>query len=270
MTRDEMLTQFAALLDLDASALIGYANEDKLGGFNFDASQSKWPGGSLWEVEGQTLYALVRALKPTTVLELGTHRGCSTSHLAAAVLRNVHLKEWRKGNVIAVDVWEGAGDLIPADLREVVEQRFADAVDVIHSLPDNSVQFVFEDLLHGSEQVAAVIEALKPKLTSHAVVVHHDSEHGEDGVKVRRGIELAGITKYVSLLAAPSDCGLAVWRGEAKGDATQFTSDIPLKKMETYTADGTREEPTLPPTKKPAAKRTPAKKATHRKTAAKK
>lgn len=206
MNRNETLTALETFLSIPEGTLIPFADEDTIGGFNFDPNASDWPVGSIWAVEGETLYALVRAFQPDTVLELGTNRGCSTSHLAAAVQRN------GAGHVVAVDVWGGAGDLILPELRNVIEQRFTDALDAIASFEDGSLQFVFEDLLHGAEQVKAIIEALKPKLAPGAVVVHHDSEHGDDGVKVRSGITAAGVTSYASVLAAPSDCGLAVWR----------------------------------------------------------
>jgi hypothetical protein len=50
----------------DPQELIGYAAEDTLGGYHWDERQRQFPSGSLWQVEGQMLYALVRWLKPDT------------------------------------------------------------------------------------------------------------------------------------------------------------------------------------------------------------
>ena len=88
-----------------------------------------------------------------------------------------------------------------------------DALAFINEIDDDHIDFVFEDLCHGESEVYAIVTALKPKLRAGAVVVHHDSEHGDDGAQIRRALNRAGVN-YRSWLMSPSDCGLAIWRNE--------------------------------------------------------
>lgn len=209
MQLDDALRVIATHLHLSADALSAYAAEDDTGGFHTDAAKALWPGGSLWDGEGRTLYALVRALRPFKVLELGVHAGASTTHLRRAVQKNGY------GYVRSVDKWEGAGWLIPPELKTVGELYYRDALAQVRAFaatPSAPIDFVFEDLCHAEREIIDLLAALRPKLAPGAVIVHHDSEHGDDGEKVRRGIEGAGITDYVSLLAGETDCGLAVYR----------------------------------------------------------
>lgn len=200
------LTLIADQLSLNPVALETYANEDMIGGFHSSPQQAKWISGSLWEVEGKILYALIRALKPMSVLELGVHVGASTTHLRTAIEANGY------GYVTSVDKWGGAGAGIPARLKPHGKLVFEDALTYIKSLSDNSIDFCFEDMIHSESEVYDVITALRPKLRTDAVVVHHDSEHGDDGDKVRAGIARAGVTDWKSYAIAPSDCGLGIWR----------------------------------------------------------
>ena len=103
------LAAIAADWGFDADALIAYADEDEIGGY-----PERWPGGSLWSVEGQTLYALTRALKPARVVEFGTWQGCSGSHLAAALVANEH------GTLVCVDPYPPAIDVFAPELRGVI------------------------------------------------------------------------------------------------------------------------------------------------------
>ena len=218
MNLDNALSALAAFLKLDAAELHEYARADNLGGWHPDEAQRQFAVGSLFAVEGQALYALVRALRPARVLELGVNHGASTTHLMSALHTN------GSGKLTSVDIWGGAGYAIPDSLKPLVNLVYADALEAIAALDDNSVDFVFEDLLHGDEQTRLIIEALQPKLTPGAVVVHHDSEHGDDGVKVRAGIATAGISDYVSVLIEPSDCGLAVW--QADGERGEVVAEV--------------------------------------------
>lgn len=200
------LSALAEFLNLSADDLIAYASLDTLGGYSFDPEQATFPSGSLWGVEGSTLYALVRALKPATVYEFGAWRGASATHLRSAVRDN------GSGEVVSVDHWAGAGDLLPVDLLPYGRFVYAEAVSTLATLPDNSVDFAFEDAIHSDTEVRDICLGLQRVLKPGGVCVHHDSEHGDDGVKVRRGVRWAGVTEYISMLIEPSDCGLLAWR----------------------------------------------------------
>lgn len=209
MDLNTALTEIADFLSLDAQALIAYAAADDIGGFHFDPTQATFPGGSLWSVEGKVLYALVRALKPKNALELGTWHGASATHMLSAQLRNGY------GALYSVDHWEGAGTLVPDGLRDWWHITYADAVAYIDGKTHRrSIDFCFEDAIHSESEVYAIVTALKPKLKPGAVVVHHDSEHGDDGRQVKAGVTRAGITNWKSWLISPSDCGLLIWVNE--------------------------------------------------------
>lgn len=199
------LEQLAQRFGLDAGALIGYAHEDPHTGYD-----SGWPTGSIWQVEGQVLYALARALKPTTVLELGTWYGCSATHILQALNDN------RWGALRAVDnhVQGGPaqiGALIPDELRGRFEHTHIGILDYLITT-EEQFDFIFEDGMHDHEQVAQVWRAAQRVLTPGGFIVSHDATHFVVGAEVQRGMAQAGITDALFLSIDPADCGLAVWQ----------------------------------------------------------
>jgi hypothetical protein len=53
------------------------------------------PSGSIWEMEGKSIYCFIRCLKPKKILEIGNYKGRSSNHILQAVEKNgfgeVHL-----------------------------------------------------------------------------------------------------------------------------------------------------------------------------------
>lgn len=91
----------------------------------------------------ELLNILVRTLAPPAVLELGTSTGFSTIWLADSL-------EASGGTVLTVDndagrAAEATANLGEADLVSGVDQRVADAADVLAEQPDESWEFVFLD-----------------------------------------------------------------------------------------------------------------------------
>lgn len=222
MQLNEVLNLLAMQLLLAPDDLIRFANEDTLGGYSPDPTQRKWPMGSLFGVEGQILYALVRALKPGHVVEIGSLRGCSTAHLATALSVN------GSGRMTAIDVEEKARDLFPAHLESIVSPVIGDGLAWLRDQPDASIDFVFEDSSHATEMCAAVAELCKTKLAPGGVLVMHDAAHdfanleggqritSPVGGEIRAGLDRAIKNEYRVYLAEPSDCGVAVWRRKAE------------------------------------------------------
>ncbi|OBG23831.1 class I SAM-dependent methyltransferase [Mycobacterium sp. 852002-51057_SCH5723018] len=116
---------------------------------------------------GRLLYSLVRATRPTTVVEFGMSFGISALHLAAAVRDN------GAGRVVTTE--------LNADKISAAKQTFADTglADVITVLEgdalstlagfDGPVEFV---LLDGWKDLyLPVIELLEPRLSTGALVV---------------------------------------------------------------------------------------------------
>lgn len=202
MNLNTALEKLATQLNMDAQALKIYADEDAVGGYHSDPDFAKWQMGSIWEVEGKVLYALVRAMQPKNVLNLGVFHGCSCMHIAKA------LKVNGGGELIAVDNaprWEP-----PKDYEKFVSIVSGDALQYVTDvMPKSRIDMVFEDLLHTTEQVETVWREAVPKLKKSGVIISHDASHHIVGDDVRRGIENSG-HHYETYLIAPSDCGLAV------------------------------------------------------------
>lgn len=203
-------------LHLDPESLIRYAAEDPIGGYHIDEAKRSWSPGSIWEVEGKTLYALIRALKPENVVELGSWEGCSTTHLATALSVN------GSGHLTAVDIDAKAGSHFPPNLKAIRTVVTGDAIAWLAAQPDASIDFLFEDTSHTPDMCAAIATLCQTKLAPGAVLVMHDAGHdfayvGDNqtisstlGAEVRSGIERAMGSNYRMYLAEPSDCGLAV------------------------------------------------------------
>lgn len=216
MQLNDTLQLLALQLELNPDDLIRYAAEDVLGGYHIDETKRSWKMGSLWEVEGKTLYALIRALKPQTVVELGSWEGCSTTHIATALSIN------GSGRVTAVDLDAGAGGSFPPNLAKLRTVVTGDAIAWLAGQPDASIDFLFEDTSHSADMCAAIASLCQTKMAPGGVLVMHDAGHdfafvgggqivnSPVGAEVRSGIERALGSRYRVYLAEPSDCGLAV------------------------------------------------------------
>jgi len=198
MNLNEALTILALDLGIDANKLIAYAAEDDETGW--DMNKGRWPIGSMWGVEGQILYALIRALRPTTVVELGSYYGCSAKHMLMAMSKN------RKGKLISVDPapnpiykWFTQDEV---NRWEMIREKGEDA-----ELPVRA-DFVLEDAMHSYEMTRdLVMRALS--LAPH-IILSHDGAHSILGETVRSAfMEVVGEVKTVC--ADPADCGFAYW-----------------------------------------------------------
>lgn len=215
----------------NANELVQYIDEDHVGGYHVQAALATWPSGSVWESEGQMLYALVRYLKPEHVVEIGCLYGCSTTHIASALLKN------GSGWVTSVD--NGAngqrGELIPLDKREVIKLVNGDGGDYLEGLADNSVDFIFEDAGHGEEDVYRFTVLAMRKLKPGGLLINHDAMHdlayygdgnkvpADDGQKIRAGLTRAGV-QFQTYKPHESDCGFAVTR-KAKDEYREQLED---------------------------------------------
>jgi hypothetical protein len=223
MELNDTLKLIALQLHLDPNELIRFASEDLIGGYHRDPAQSKWHIGSLYEVEGKALYALVRALKPQHVGEIGSLYGCSTTHLATALSVN------GEGRLTAVDIEEKPGSAMPPHLSPLVTKVIGDGLEWLRSQPDASIDLIFEDSSHGTEMCYQVAELCKTKLAPGGVLVMHDAAHTQAflgdgtivhspvGAEVCAGLDRALGTEYRVYLSEPSDCGFAIWRRKLTG-----------------------------------------------------
>lgn len=199
-------------LGFDPQALIDYAVLDPHGGYHADYEDG-FPTGSLWRVEGQVLYALVRALRPQNVLELGTWHGASATHLAQALEDNDYAVMDCVDNRAYGDIT--IGGMIPDELRSRIDIHHTSLEAYINrcGFESYSYDFIFEDAMHTVEQVEFVWKNANRLLSPGGIIVSHDAMHPIAGPIVREGIERAGYAERAQyVLIAPSDCGLALWR----------------------------------------------------------
>lgn len=221
---NQVLTFVGLQIGADPQVLLGYAAEDSLGGYHMDATKATFPIGSLWGVEGQILYTLIRHLKPQLVVEIGGWAGASASHLALAVMNN------GSGKVISVDSYIGDslntvgaahGSLIPAALKPYVELINADGRVWLTAQAPGSIGLIFEDADHSPDLVMELSRLALSKLAAGGYLVNHDAGHVQAfypngnvtpspvGQNVQDGLSRAG-ADFRAYLTAPSDCGLAI------------------------------------------------------------
>jgi GT2 family glycosyltransferase/tetratricopeptide (TPR) repeat protein len=213
---EQALEQVAADFRLNPDALKAYAAEDNIGGYTATQGNgtpepqsprlptahcllpSPWPGGSVWEGEGQLLYALVRALKPTVIVEVGSLVGCSTSHLALACCRN------GAGQVYAVDPAADFSRLSPELLPYIVPIK----QDLFAWTPPDGIDFVFEDGAHTPGFTREALRKLLPRVRSGAAVLCHDACQAQFGSQIAAEFAEVMGEGAKTVLIVPSDCGL--------------------------------------------------------------
>ncbi len=199
-------------LSINSSMLIAHSKEDPHGGYN-SAYDDGFPSGSLWRVEGQILYALVRALRPASVLELGTWHGASATHILQAIHDNKY------GGLTCIDNRAYGdveiGGMIPTDLRPRMTLGTMPIETFLpHAIKEGwRYDLIFEDAMHDTPQVEFVWQHADQLLSPGGVILSHDACHVIAGEAVREGIARAGYgEKTLNVLISPADCGFALWR----------------------------------------------------------
>lgn len=132
----------------------------------------------------RALYTLVRALKPASVLEIGTHIGSSTVHIARALKTNM------AGHLTTVDVYDvndpetGSWKKynLPLSVKATLEQ--ADLADHVSFRTDGAQAFlkktdlnfdmIFLDGDHSAAAVYSEVSAALRRLSPDGIIVLHD------------------------------------------------------------------------------------------------
>lgn len=199
MTLEQVLTQLSEHLGLDSQALIAYAAEDMETGW--DNGAGAWPIGSLFASEGRILYALVRAMRPKTIVEFGALYGCSAKHILKALVKN------KAGKLISID--PDAKPLMerftPAELKrwEIIREYGETA-----PLPEQ-IDIAIEDTGHE----IAMTRDMCGRAVQHGakLILVHDADHPGVGAKVREGMQLAFGSACQIVRTEDSDCGYGYW-----------------------------------------------------------
>ncbi len=155
----------------------------------------RYPVPSAWREHGPFGSWLMSALRPRTVVELGTHNGYSMFVFAEAALRlglSTRLQ--------AIDSWEGDdqagfyGEEVYKSVRSIVDDAYADSVELIRayfhdaagSIPDGSVDLLHIDGRHGYEDIHEDYEDYRSKVSDRGVVLFHDVHEFGEGFGVHR------------------------------------------------------------------------------------
>jgi predicted O-methyltransferase YrrM len=162
---------------------------------------------------GKLLYALARAIRPTTVVEFGTSYGISTMYLAAAV-RDNGLGRVVSTELSAKKAAAARASLDEAGVSEPVTILLGDALETLHDVP-GPIELV---LLDGWKNLCVpVLRLLEPKLASGALVVADDST-------------FASMTDYLNYVRDPANGYVTVPFPVEDGlEISSWTGDAPDK-----------------------------------------
>lgn len=218
MPLSDALHAVALQLGLDPTLLILYAEEDTLPGY-YDSTGDQW--SIPFAADGKFLYALIRALKPRHVLEIGTAYGGSARHILEALDRN----GWRDYGMVCVDINPDARlDGIPDKLKPHVR--------IYHENSDYWIEremadqyryqfdFIHEDGAHSIHNVQTVYNYLPNLMPKGGVIVSHDIATGV-GNDIRLGMRKVGYENVPEYVYEGSPCGFSVLKYKGVENATE-------------------------------------------------
>lgn len=136
-----------------------------------------------WLEHGPFAFWIMSALRPPTVVELGTHNGFSFFTFCEAAERL-----GIDSTLSAIDTWEGDdhagfyGEEIYTEVRGVKESLYDSRAvllrgyfsDFVDTFDDGSIELLHIDGRHGYDDVKEDFESWLPKVAEHGVVLFHD------------------------------------------------------------------------------------------------
>jgi predicted O-methyltransferase YrrM len=145
------------------------------------------------------IYAIVRALEPTTCVEIGSRLGHSALWTAQA------LKDNGKGHLWCIDSFVGCGaGKKPDFLHTIKVGEVSDIVTLIEDFSQNVVEqipemeFLFIDGGHSEEACYADMQNYIPKLKKGGIVMFHDYKPST-GTGVKAAINKYDFSTFVSI-----------------------------------------------------------------------
>ena len=112
-------------------------------------------------------YAIVRATKPSVVVETGTEKGLGSLVLAEALIKN------GAGRLITIDMEPSSGLLLGAEYGGVIERMIDDSLLAISKI--DQIDLFIHDSDHSPEHEAREFEILQSRLTADAIVLSDNS-----------------------------------------------------------------------------------------------
>lgn len=121
-------------------------------------------------------YAIVRATRPTVVVETGVDKGLGSCLLAAALMRNS--EEGDPGYLYGTDINPKAGYLLQAPYDRFGKVLYGDSIESLKKL-DATIDLFINDSDHSTEYEMREFETVTSKLSPQAIVIG-DNSHFSD------------------------------------------------------------------------------------------
>lgn len=189
---------FNKLTDVNLDDFEKYYNEAIYGGYPEEA------GGSVWESEGKSIYALIRTLKPKRILEIGNFLGRSSNHILQAIEANGF------GDVILLDIFESL------EYNKLHSKNYTRILDDSLNYLSNSFEFdlIIQDGNHTYEHVKKEIELiLSNNLLNNYYIWSHDyymRTHPDCGVWLAWDEMKNKFNNFQSFRDSISNCGFSI------------------------------------------------------------
>lgn len=170
-----------------------------------------------------TLFSIAYGLQAQRVFEFGA--GGSSAVLLAAL-------ELTGGRLISCDVEpaEGIAERVPVLRRAIGSSQWTflqmPSATALSKIQSEAFDLVLHDGTHETEQLAADIAGILPRLKQFGLLLVHDVEQHQLGPQVRRGL-ITGIQNSrvaVSMTSLPYSDGLAIVRRESYSDCGRVAS----------------------------------------------
>lgn len=155
---DSYYKGFKEFFGVDKDVLEEYYKESSYSGYPIEAS------GSIWELEGKSLYCFIRCLKPKKVLEIGNFKGISSNHILQAVEKN------------------GFGEVTLLDIQDRLEYDKLHSHNFVRVVEDSlkylssifSFDCIVQDGCHECEHVRKELEMIVANASSSISIWSHD------------------------------------------------------------------------------------------------
>ena len=121
-------------------------------------------------------YALVRILKPKTIIETGVSHGVGSCVLASALLRNK--EEGFNGRYYGTDISPTAGRLISEPYKSVSKIIYGDSIKTLEKI-NFEIDFFINDSDHSTDYEFKEYTTIKNKLSKNAYILG-DNSHDTD------------------------------------------------------------------------------------------